>query len=103
MIGFIGTSVTTTLNHIYYRQYIAITDSHTFHFTVAHALGLSVFTSRLLATDLNTETSTVSVTHTLQILHIIKFFKSHAKSPHDELSVAIFHRELRTLSLSLKN
>jgi hypothetical protein len=29
-----------------------------FHFTVAHALGFSIFTSRLLATDLNTETST---------------------------------------------
>jgi hypothetical protein len=33
-------------------------DLHTFQFTVAHALGLFVFTSRLLATDLNTETST---------------------------------------------
>jgi hypothetical protein len=31
---------------------------YTFQFTVAHALGFSVFTSRLLATYLNTETST---------------------------------------------
>jgi hypothetical protein len=38
--------------------YSAIADSCTFQFTVAHALGLSVFTSRLLATDLNTEIST---------------------------------------------
>jgi hypothetical protein len=37
-------------------------------FTVAHALGISVFTSRLLATDLNTETITVSLNYTLQIL-----------------------------------
>jgi hypothetical protein len=55
MIGFIGTSVTSSLNHTYYS---AIADLHTFQFTVAHALGFSVFTSHLLATDLNTETST---------------------------------------------
>jgi hypothetical protein len=39
-------------------KYSAIADLHNFQFTVAHALGLSVFTSRLLATVLNTETST---------------------------------------------
>jgi hypothetical protein len=39
-------------------QYSAIPDVHTFQFTVAHALGFSVSTSRLLATDLNTETTT---------------------------------------------
>jgi hypothetical protein len=55
MIGFISTLVTTPLN---YSEYSDISDLHTLHFTVAHALGLSVFTSRLLATDLNTETST---------------------------------------------
>jgi hypothetical protein len=55
MIGFISTSVTLYLN---YNQYSAIADLHTFQFTVSHALGFSVFTSRLLATDLNTETST---------------------------------------------
>jgi hypothetical protein len=32
-------------------------DLHTFQFTVAHALWFSVFTSRLLATDLNIEIS----------------------------------------------
>jgi hypothetical protein len=36
----------------------AIADLHTFQFTVAHALGFSVFINRLLATNLNTETST---------------------------------------------
>jgi hypothetical protein len=56
MNGFIGTSVTTiSLNCDHYS---AIADLHTFQFTVAHALGFSVSTSRLLATDLNTETST---------------------------------------------
>jgi hypothetical protein len=55
MTGFIGTSVTSSLNHTYYS---AIADLHNFQFTVAHALGFSVSTSRLLATDLNEETST---------------------------------------------
>jgi hypothetical protein len=39
-------------------KYRAISDLHTFRFTVAHALEFLVLTSRLLATDLNTETST---------------------------------------------
>jgi hypothetical protein len=55
MIGFVSTSVTVSLN---YNRYSAIDDLHNLQFTVAHALGFSVFTSRLLATDLNTETST---------------------------------------------
>jgi hypothetical protein len=57
MIGFISNLVTNSLNYSQYRQYSAITDLHTLHFTVAHALGFSVFTSHL-ATDLNTEIST---------------------------------------------
>jgi hypothetical protein len=55
MIGFIGTWFTVFLN---YNQYNTIADLHKLQFTVAHALGFSVFTSRLLGTDLNTETST---------------------------------------------
>jgi hypothetical protein len=35
-----------------YRQYSAIADLHTLKFTFTHALGFSVFTSRILATDL---------------------------------------------------
>jgi hypothetical protein len=49
MIGFIGTSVTISLN---YNQYNTIADLHTFQFTVTHALGYSLFTSRLLVTEL---------------------------------------------------
>jgi hypothetical protein len=45
MIGFFGTSVTSSLNHTYYS---AIADLLDLHFTVTHALGFSVFTSRLL-------------------------------------------------------
>jgi hypothetical protein len=48
-------------------QYSAIADLHTFQFTVAQALGFPVVTSRLLATDLNTETTTVSLDYTLQV------------------------------------
>jgi hypothetical protein len=39
-------------------KYIAIPDLQNFQFTVTHALGLSIFTSRLLATDLHTEINT---------------------------------------------
>jgi hypothetical protein len=49
MIGFIDTLFTqlgTTGN------YSAIADLHTLQFTVTHALGFSVFISRILATDL---------------------------------------------------
>jgi hypothetical protein len=56
MIGFISTSVTLslliTLNYKRFRY-----PTHV-QFTAAHALGFSVFTSRILATYLNTETST---------------------------------------------
>jgi hypothetical protein len=55
MFGFISTSVTISFN---YHQYSAIADLHIFQFTVAHALGFSVSTSRLLATDPKTEIST---------------------------------------------
>jgi hypothetical protein len=51
----ISTLVTSSFN---YNQYSDIAVLHTFQFTVAHAVGFPVFTSRLLATDLNTETST---------------------------------------------
>jgi hypothetical protein len=36
-----------------YRQYSAIADLHTLQFTPTHALGFSVFTSRILSTDLS--------------------------------------------------
>jgi hypothetical protein len=55
MIVFISTLVTSSPK---YNQYSVIADLHTFQFTVAHALGLSVFTSRLLATGLIIETIT---------------------------------------------
>jgi hypothetical protein len=41
-----------------YSQYSATADLHNLQFTVAHALGFSGSTSRILVTDLNTETIT---------------------------------------------
>jgi hypothetical protein len=55
MIGFISTLVTNSLSITF--KYSSIADLHNFQSTVAHEVGLSVFTSRLLATDLNTDTS----------------------------------------------
>jgi hypothetical protein len=49
MIGFIDTLFTQLENA---GNYSAIAIQHTFQFTVTHALGFSVFTSRILATDL---------------------------------------------------
>jgi hypothetical protein len=84
IIGFIGTLV-TSLNYNQYRQYSVIVDIHIFQFTVTHALGFPVITSRLRATDLNTETITISLDYTLQTLHINKVFKSHFKSSQADL------------------
>jgi hypothetical protein len=55
MIGFISTMVTSSLIRTYYN---AMADLHNLQSTVTQALRISVFTSRILATDLNTETST---------------------------------------------
>jgi hypothetical protein len=70
MIGFYALWLQSLLITFKYRQYSAIADLHTFQLTVAQALGFSVFTSRILATDLNTEIITVSLNHTLQELHL---------------------------------
>jgi hypothetical protein len=51
MIGFIDTYKFTQFGTT--GNYSAIADLHTFQLTVAHALGFSGFTSRLLATDLS--------------------------------------------------
>jgi hypothetical protein len=50
-MDFISPSISTALNYLY------IHFTHTLQFIVAHALGVSVCTSRLLATSLNIVTS----------------------------------------------
>jgi hypothetical protein len=49
MIGFIDTLFTQSTRD--YRQYSAMTDLHTLLCTVTHALGFTVFTTRILLTD----------------------------------------------------
>jgi hypothetical protein len=80
MIGFISTSVTSSLNHTYYS---AVTDLHTFQSTVAHALGFFVFTSCHLATDLNTGSIKVSLNYSqywCTTTHIMSDTKSSTSS-----------------------
>jgi hypothetical protein len=69
-------SYTFTLNYTYIQQYSAIADLHHLQHTVAHALGFSVYISRLPATALNTEDTTVSpfnVTHKILNSHVPLF------------------------------
>jgi hypothetical protein len=56
MTGFITTSITVSL--LVTLNTVLSLYLHNLQFTVAHALGFSVSASRLLATGLNTETST---------------------------------------------
>jgi hypothetical protein len=70
MVGFISTLVTNCLITL---QYSAIPDLHNLQFSIAHALGLSVFTSRLLAPDLNIETSS-SNHYEVSLLYILQSF-----------------------------
>jgi hypothetical protein len=56
MVGFLSTSFTLCLL-IRINTALSLI-KHSLHFTVAHALGFSVFTISLLAKDLNKETST---------------------------------------------
>jgi hypothetical protein len=58
MIGFIDTLCT----HIELQEITGtIADLHTSQFTVTHALGFTVFTSRILATDFKTVVVPVSL------------------------------------------
>jgi hypothetical protein len=46
-----------------YKQHNAIADVHTLQFTVTHALGFSVFISRILTTDTDTVSLSLQITH----------------------------------------
>jgi hypothetical protein len=76
MIGFINSWLHTLLITIkLHTQYSAIADLHTLQFTVAHALGLSVFTIRL-----HTETITQITT-----VLMYEIFQSYFTSSQAEL------------------
>jgi hypothetical protein len=95
MIRFINALVTISLNYTYYS---AIAYLQNLEFTVAHALGVSVFTNRHLATDPNTEASTSN--HYEILLPFLVRSLWNSTSFNTELQVAIF-RELTWTELHL--
>jgi hypothetical protein len=98
MIGFIDilyTQLWTTGN------YSAIADLHTWQLTVIHALGFSVFSSRILATDLS-QSHCKFKSHMKSFLHCLipnlSFLLNHLRLPSPELD-PILHNCLKwTLS-----
>jgi hypothetical protein len=72
-----------------YRQWSSIAILHTFQFTAAHALGFSVLTSRILATDLsqshcNFHSHMKSSLHSL--ITFLSFVLSHLRLPSPKLN-----------------
>jgi hypothetical protein len=85
MIGFIAPYIFTIR---VYRQYSTIAIQHTFQFNVTHALGFSVFTSRILTTDLsqshcNFKSHVKSSCHSL--IPFLPFLPNHLGLPSPEL------------------
>jgi hypothetical protein len=77
----------------YYRQYSAIFDLHTLQFTVTHALGFSVFTNHILATDLsqshcNFKSHVKSSLH--RLIPFLLFLLNHLRLPSPELDPIFF-------------
>jgi hypothetical protein len=77
LMGFINALYIHTVRD--YRQYSAIAILHTLQFTVTYALGFSVFTSRILATDLlqshcNVKSYMKSSLHSL--IHFLPLFST---------------------------
>jgi hypothetical protein len=71
-----------------YRQYSAIAILHNFQLTVAHALGFSVLTSRILKTDLSQshchfKSQVKSSYHS--IIPFLPFLRNHLRLPSPEL------------------
>jgi hypothetical protein len=85
MIGFIAPYTFTTRD---YRQHSAIAILHTFQFTVAYALRFSVFTSRILATDLSQSHSNFK-SHMKSswngLIPFLQFLLNHLRQPSPEL------------------
>jgi hypothetical protein len=76
-----------------YRRYSTIADLHTLQFIVTHALGFSVFTSRILATNLsqshcNFSSHTKSSRHSL--IPFLPFLFNDLRLPFPELDPLLF-------------
>jgi hypothetical protein len=90
MMGFIAAYAVTTREH---RHYSTISDVRTFQFTAPHAVGLSAFTSRLLATDLsqsrcNFKSQVKTSWHSL--IPFLSFLLNHLRLPSPELDPVPF-------------
>jgi hypothetical protein len=93
MFGFIAL-IHSTRN---YKKYSAIAVLHTLQFTVTHALGFSVFTSRILATDLSTVIIKVSLNYILQIPHVTSYLhRLTLKSQLNSLPSPLSHLPLQS-------
>jgi hypothetical protein len=74
-----------------YRHYNAIAILHTFQFTVTHALVFSVFTSRILATDLS-QSHCHFKSHMKPSLHrLIPFLPSFCSCNSEDSTRLLFH------------
>jgi hypothetical protein len=81
-------------------QNSAIADLHSFQFTVAHALGFSVSTNRLLATDLHTETST-QITTSIKPKIFQLHFQYRCTVAHIKSSIHTIHLHRQTSCILL--
>jgi hypothetical protein len=89
MIEFIVSYTFTTRD---YRQYSAIAILHASQFTVTHALGFSVFTSRILATDLSQSHYHFKSHMKSSLYSLIPFLPillNHLRQPSPELDTAL--------------
>jgi hypothetical protein len=96
MIGFINTAVTSSPNY----NYSAVADLHIFQSTVTHALGFSVSTSRLLATDLNTDIIT-SNHHEVFLLFLLQTLWTLESKNSSGLTPPTYNWLVTTLELAL--
>jgi hypothetical protein len=91
MIGFIAPYTFTQFGTT--GNYTPIAILHTFQFTAAHALGFSVFTSRILATDLSQthchfESYVKSSWH--RLIPFLPFLLNNLRLPSPELDPILF-------------
>jgi hypothetical protein len=92
--------------HRDYRQHSAIAILHTLQFTIAHALGFSVFTSRILATDLlqspcNFKSHMKSSCHNL--ITFLPFLLNHLELPFPEPDPILDNNSLKWTLLQLNS
>jgi hypothetical protein len=87
-------------------QYSAIAILHTFQFTVTHALGFSVFTSRILATDLSQchwHFKSHLKSYWYSLIPFLTLLLNHLRLPSIELDPILFLLDYFTSRLMFSN